>query len=196
MTIEPPETAAGLDRPLPFWASLRADIQAHQPGPVRPVDAARVVARSSGFHLVALHRLAHTLAHRAGPLGRVGAGILFWMIRHLYGCSIASTARLHGGLILPHPQGIVIGAEVVVGPRAWIFQNVTIGGAPGKVGMPRVGADARIYCGAVLTGPVAVGDNVMVGANAVVARDVPDRTLVRAAGVEMVPLPEPFHCRD
>ena len=51
--------------------------------------------------------------------------------------------RLHGGLILPHPQGIVVGPGVVLGPRAWIFQNVTIGGRTGKVGTARVGADAR-----------------------------------------------------
>ena len=46
-------------------------------------------------------------------------------------------------MILPHPQGIVIGAGVVVGPRAWIFQNVTIGGGPGKIGVPVIGADGR-----------------------------------------------------
>jgi serine O-acetyltransferase len=143
-----------------------------------------------------LHRLAHTLTHRAGIVGRAAAGLLFWAIRHGYGCSIASTARLHGGVVLPHPQGIVIGPGAVVGPGAWIFQNVTIGGAPGKVGLPRVGADARIYCGAVLTGPIAVGDNVMVGANAVVARDVPGRTLVRCAAAEVLPLPEQYRCRD
>lgn len=187
------------DRPLPFWSGLRADIAAHRQDRGRSsrlVETAGVVVRSAGFHVLIVHRLAHALAHRAGLAGRIGAGLLFWGIRHCNGCSIASTARLYGGLILPHPQGIVIGPGVVVGPRAWIFQNVTIGGAPGKIGMPRVGADARIYCGAVLTGPVRLGDNVMVGANAVVARDVPDRTLVRCAATELVPLPEPYHCRD
>jgi serine O-acetyltransferase len=190
------------ERPLPFWRGLREDIAAHRPDgrrerqPLRAAEVARVVARSPGFHVMAAHRLAHALAHRGGPLGRAASGLLFWGIRHAYGCSIASTARLHGGVILPHPQGIVIGPGVVVGPGAWIFQNVTIGGAPGKAGMPRVGADARIYCGAVLTGPIAVGDDVMVGANAVVARDVPGRTLVRCPPAEVLPLPEQYHCRD
>ena len=94
-----------------------------------------------------------------------------------------------GGLIFPHPQGIVIGGGTVVGPRAWIYQNATIGGAPGKPGLPHVGADARIYAGAVLTGPILVGDNVLIGANAVVHRDVPSRTAVRSAAVESGPLP-------
>ena len=85
---------------------------------------------------------------------------------------------------------------MAVGPRAWIFQNATIGGVPGRPGMPSVGSDARIYCGAVLVGPIRVGDNVMVGANAVVSRDVPDRTAVRAAAVELSPLPARFLVED
>jgi len=185
-------------RPLPFWESLRLDAHAHISDERRAgsrlslIVSKASVARSSGFHLMVIYRLAHTLAHHAGLMGRILAGLLFWVNRHLYGCSIASTARLHGGMILPHPQGIVIGPGVVVGPRAWVLQNVTLGGAPGKVGMPRVGADARIYCGAVLAGPIAVGDNVVVGANAVVSCDVPHRTLVRSPQVEFIPLPERF----
>jgi len=132
------------------------------------------------------------LVHRAGLLGRVLGGVLFWWNRHFHGCTIAPTARLHGGVILPHPQGIVIGAEVVVGPRAWIFQNVTIGGAPGKTGVPAIGADVRIFSGAVISGPITLGDNVMIGANAVVLRDVPDRTLVQSLPAEFLPLPERF----
>lgn len=151
-----------------------------------------VALRSSGFHLMISYRMAHTLAQSAGPLGRALAWVLHWWNRHFYVCSIAPTARLHGGVILPHPQGIVIGAGAVVGPRAWIFQNVTIGGAPGKVGVPVIGADVRIYSGAVLAGPIKVGSHVMIGANAVVQRDVPERTLVRCLLADFAPLPERF----
>jgi serine O-acetyltransferase len=95
-------------------------------------------------------------------------------------------------VILPRPQGIVIGAGVVVGSKARIFQNVTIGGAPGKVGVPAIGADARIYSGAVVAGPIKVGDSVVIGANAVVQRDVPERTVVRCPRADFAPLPERF----
>jgi serine O-acetyltransferase len=186
-------------RPVPFWSSLRADIRAH----LNPADRPRtrrgwlwpglgVVLRSSGFRLGLLYRLAHAAHRRLGVPGRVLAGVLFWLGRHWYGCCLASTARLYGGLILPHPQGIVIGAGVVVGPRAWIFHNVTLGGAPGKVGMPRIGADARLFAGAVITGPVVVGDQVMIGANTVVSRDIPSRMAVRLPEPVVVPLPERF----
>ncbi len=110
--------------------------------------------------------------------------LCFWIGRHWYGCAIAPSARLHGGLILPHPQGIVIGAGTVVGPHSWIFQNVTLGGGIGKTGMPHVGCEARIYTGAVIAGPVRVGDRVVVSANAVVSRDVPDRAKVRTPRAE------------
>jgi serine acetyltransferase len=148
--------------------------------------------RSAGFHATLAYRLSHTLQGRLGPPGRLAAAFISWCACRLYRCAIAPAARLHGGLILPHPQGIVVDAGTVVGPRAWIFQNVTLGGAPEKVGLPRVGADARIFSGAVLSGPVTVGDNVVIGANAVVHRDVPSRSIVRVAAVEVLPLPDRF----
>lgn len=179
------------DRPLPFWSSLRQDVVAHVPPERRP--AARwvrwtlaVALRSSGFRMVLTYRLAHTLRHRLGLLGRLPSAWLFWFGRHFYGCSLAPTARLHGGLCLPHPQGIVIGPDVELGPRGWVLQNVTIGGAPGKAGMPCIGADARLFAGAVLVGPITIGDGVTVGANAVVSRDVPSGATVRPAPVEIV----------
>ena len=187
------------DRPIPLWEGIKHDIVAHIPPDLRPrsvaswvITGAGVLVQSSGFHVTLIYRLAHALRSRLGPLGRALSGLAFWWGRHFYGCSIAPSARLFGGLILPHPQGLVIGADVVIGPRAWIFQNVTVGGAPGKTGMPKVGADARIYSGAVLTGPIAVGDNVMFGANVVVARDVPARTIVRPSIVEFSTLPSQY----
>src|SRR2546423_808948 len=96
-------------RPVPFWGALRDDVIAHVPPEHRRRSrwswaglAAAIVVRSSGFHVVAGYRLAHTLRHRAGLPGRAVAGLLFWWNRHVYGCSIAPTARLHGGLMLPH----------------------------------------------------------------------------------------------
>jgi serine O-acetyltransferase len=152
--------------------------------------AIKIVLISSGFHATLNYRISHSLRYRFGIVGRLLAVSCFWWGRHIYGCSISPVARLHGGLIMPHPQGIVIGAGAVLGPRGWIFQNVTIGGAPEKVGLPQVGADSRIFAGAVLVGPIVIGDNVVVGANAVVYRDVPARSIARSPGFEVYPLPD------
>jgi serine O-acetyltransferase len=190
-------------RPLPFWESLAADVVAHCDPNRYPRGVVgwmllglRVAAFSSGFHAVLLYRMAHSLRGWLGWVGRVLAAILFWIGRHWYGCSIASTARLDGGLILPHPQGIVVGREVVVGPRAWIFQNVTLGGTPGKRGMPHIGSDARLYAGAVICGPVVIGDHVTIGANVVASRDLPSRSLLRAAYPILLTHPEPTDAGD
>ena len=186
-------------RPIPLVSALQDDLHAHIPpegqggGRMRrSLRAIKIAATSAGFHLACNYRLSHTIRGRWGRVGHPIAMGLFWWGRHFYGCSIAPTARLHGGLILPHPQGIVVGAGAEVGPRAWIFQNVTIGGAPDKAGLPRVGADARIYAGAVLAGPVLVGDNVVIGANAVIHRNVPSRSIARMAAAEVGPLPDRF----
>lgn len=183
-------------RPILLWNALKQDIIAHVIPSDRPqsrrawiVSAIMICIRSSGFHLTVLYRLSHTLRARFGLPGRIASALLFWVGRHLYGCSIASTARIHGGLILPHPQGIVIGGGTEVGPRAFIFQNVTLGGAPNRTGMPRIGQNARLYTGAVLSGPIQVGDCVQVGANAVLAQDVPASSFVRSAPVSIKPIP-------
>jgi serine acetyltransferase len=172
--------------PVPFWRSVFDDIVAHISPESRPATSARwilpglgIVFNSSGFHTVLVYRIAHQARMRLGPLGRLLGAICFWFARHWYGCSFAPTARIYGALILPHPQGIVIGPDTLIGPRCWIFQNVTLGGAPGKTGSPRVGCDARIFAGAVITGPVVIGDEVVIGANTVVAQDIPSASTVR-----------------
>jgi len=185
-------------RPLPFWDNLIADALAHYAIDQRPntrwrrcFAVLRIAVRSSGFHASAMYRLSHYV-HEWGGVGKLIALVLFWCIRHWCGCVISPCARLYGGLVLPHPQGIVIGPGVVVGPRSWIFQNVTLGGAPAKTGMPRVGAAVQICTGAVVVGPARVGDNVVIGANCVISRDVPAHKMVRAAPAITSELPPEF----
>jgi serine O-acetyltransferase len=141
----------------------------------------RVLVTSAGFRCTILYRLSYALRHRVPLFGTPLSKVLFWISRHWYGCSIAGTARIAGGLVMPHPHGIVIGAGVSINERPWIYQNVTIGGAPHKIGLPSIGSDARIYPGAVIAGPVRIGNDVWIGANTVVQHDVPDATIVRAA---------------
>jgi len=196
MVYDDPEPGAWADpapeRPVPFRASVRLDLAAYREYGRQlgsPGGSPAVALGSAGFHAVLLYRIAHATRRVARPVGAILAGFLFWLSRHLYFCSIASTARLHGGLILPYPQGIVIGPGSVVGPGGWIEQNVTFGGTAGKVGLPRVGAGVRIACGAVLIGPVAVGDGSRIGPYAVVAADVPARSAVDGSPPESRPLP-------
>lgn len=183
---------------LSVWSLLALDILEHDSA--TPVlrrawswpFAWRVILFSAGFHCVALHRLAHAARPIGGLVGKVVSALLSLLMRRIYACDIAATAELGPGLILPHPLGIVIGPGVVVGARSWVFQHVTLGGAPGRPGAPVIGEVARIYAGAVVSGAVNVGDNVVIGANTVITRDLPDRSLARLASsaLEVLPLPE------
>ena len=186
-------------RPVPFGSELWEDVESFYTGiPLRRDTLGgragrilRVFLTVAGARVVLLYRLGHALHHRGGMAGRLAAATLAWWSRHWYGCAISPRARLFGGLNLPHPQGIVIGPGVVVGRRAWVFHNVTIGPAHGAPGMPSVGRHARIYAGALLLGPVRVGDHVQVSANALVEVDVPDGARVLPPRPRVGPLPEP-----
>jgi serine acetyltransferase len=174
------------ERPVPFGKSLKADIIAHVPVPLRNGSAigwiritVSVLIRSSGIHVAILYRLSYLARMRLGVPGRILAAVLSWFMRHVYSCSIDPTSRIQGGLMLPHPQGIVIEPGVAIGPRTYVYQNVSIVAIPGEMGVPQLGSDSRIYTGAVLTGRIRLGDDVSVGANVVVAQDVPSRSFVR-----------------
>jgi serine O-acetyltransferase len=173
---------------------LRQDLVAHVPPEQRNLSAlgwalmvVRALLTSPGFTVTICYRFNHTISHHGGVVGRVVAKVVNWFVLHLYFCSIAPQARLHGGLLMPHPQGIIIGSRVVVGPRAWIFHNVTIGGIAGKDGEPTIGSDSRLRCGAVICGPYVIGDEVEVCPNSLVQRNVPGRSMVVGVPANVFP---------
>lgn len=94
------------------------------------------------------------------------------------GAEIPLGCDIGGGLLLPHPNGIVIHPDVHIGPNCLIFQQVTLGSAEPRVGVPRIGGHVDIGAGAKVLGSVTLGDHSRVGANAVVVTDVPDRCTV------------------
>jgi len=101
----------------------------------------------------------------------------FAVLRHRFwtmmtGADIPLNARLGGGLLLPHPNGIVIHPDAEIGPNCLIFQQVTIGAAKG--GVPRIGGQVDIGAGAKVIGGVTIGAHALIGANAVVITDVPE----------------------
>lgn len=86
------------------------------------------------------------------------------------------TPEIGGGLYIQHGFATMIAARSI-GQNCWINQQVTIGyngsGAP-----PVIGDDVVIACGAKVLGTIHVGNHVVIGANAVVIRDVPDNCVV------------------
>lgn len=82
---------------------------------------------------------------------------------------------VEGGLFIQHGDSTIIHARSV-GENLTIYQNVTIGDS-GK-GCPTIGNNVTICTGAVVLGPIHVGDNAVIGANATVVKDVSEGAVV------------------
>lgn len=90
------------------------------------------------------------------------------------------------GLYLPHGQ-VVVDGFVVIGRDAVLFPWTTIGLRANLFQGPTIGDNVHIGTGAKLIGPIRIGDNVLIGANAVVTRDVPADSV--AMGVPAIARP-------
>jgi serine O-acetyltransferase len=93
----------------------------------------------------------------------------FWSA--ITGADIPLNSTLGGGLLIPHPNGIVIHPDAEVGVNCLVFQQVTIGSRDG--GIPCVGGHVDVGAGAKIIGKIKVGDHARIGCNAVVLNDVP-----------------------
>jgi len=116
---------------------------------------------------------------RHAAAGHPWSGVLrrLAVLRHRWwsvvtGADIPLNCRIEGGLLLPHPNGIVIHPEAHIGPNCLLFQQVTIG--MGNGGVPRIGGHVDVGAGAKIVGGVTVGNHAKIGANAVVVCDVPE----------------------
>ena len=95
----------------------------------------------------------------------------------VFGIEVPARLEIGPGLVIPHTHGTIIGAAYV-GSNVTIYQQVTLGAKladfafdPAK--RPQVGDNVVITAGAKVLGPVRLGERAVVGANAVVLRDVP-----------------------
>lgn len=81
----------------------------------------------------------------------------------------------------PHPFGIIVSSVLVLGEDVVIGHQVTICNRGGVMAAPKIGDRVYIGAGAEILGPVTIGDDAVVGANAVVRKDVPGRSKVVGA---------------
>ena len=131
------------------------------------------------FRVTAWHGFSHALFKAGVP---VLPSLLQSFIRVVYACQISPQVELGKGSRLGYEGlGIVIHSKVVIGRDCLISQGVTIGGTSKKTEVPILGDRVYVGAGAKILGPIKIGEGSVIGANAVVLRDVPPRTVV--AGV-------------
>ena len=103
-----------------------------------------------------------------------------------------TTNDIGGGLIIQHGFSTIVSAHKI-GENCKIYQDVTIGFSH-DLKAPVIGDNVEVCCGAKVIGGITVGDNVLIGANAVVVKDVPSNSVV--AGVPARIIRHLDHVRD
>ena len=111
------------------------------------------------------------------------ARIISQTIRFFTGIEIHPGAKIGKNLFIDHGMGVVIGETSEVGDNVTIYHNVTLGGSSPSIDSerqrhekrhPTIGNDVVIGSGAQIIGPIKVGNNARIAANAVVVKDVPE----------------------
>ncbi len=157
----------------PLWASIVEDYRTHESDWHRP-----------GFRAIACYRFGvWRMGVRIRPLRMFLSFVYKALYRHcayVYGIEVPYTARIGRRVKFEHQHGIVIHGACVIGDDCVIRQGVTLGikdeHFPNDA--PRLGMRVSIGAGAKLMGAIRVGNDVRVGANAVVLQDVPSNCTV------------------
>jgi serine O-acetyltransferase len=110
---------------------------------------------------------------RRDPLGRFWFGVLRVRLRLL---SERLGFEVPRGVSIAHHGTVTVNGEAKVGRNCRLDTQTTIADVRGQT--PRIGNDVYIGSGARILGGVVIGDEVAIGANAVVIEDVPDRVTV------------------
>jgi serine O-acetyltransferase len=183
--------------PPGLFASLRRDIACLCRGHATRRKAIVVTLTNRGFHSILLYRLGHSLWKSRIP----ALPMIFSRIaQHLFAVDISYKSRLGPGIVIVHGFGVVIGSDVEIAGDCCIFHGVTLGdrgsewvNSDREDGHPRVGREVMFGAGAKVLGPITIGDNCVIGANAVVLTDVPANSVAAGIPAKVVSHRKPPH---
>jgi serine O-acetyltransferase len=171
-------------------AEIRRDIRAAtERDPARPT-VLEVIFAYPGVHAIWGHRISHWLWQRGA---RLAARTFAELTRILTGVEVHPGAVLGPGLFIDHATGVVIGETAEVGEDVTIYHGVTLGGTGVETGKrhPTIGDRVTIGAGAKVLGPIKVGDDSRIGANAVVVKEVPSSAVVVGVPGQIISRPGP-----
>lgn len=159
--------------PHPF-KQMRDDLKAARERDPAARSALEVALLYPGLHALWSYRVSHALWTNGA---RFPARAIQSTARFFTGVDIHPGATIGDRLFIDHAMGVVVGETAEIGNDVLIFHEVTLGGVtmtPGKR-HPTVGDRVILGAGAKVLGPVTVGSDAKVGANAVVVKDVPEK---------------------
>ena len=143
-----------------------------------------VILTYPGVKAVFFHQIAHFFSVAKFDLV---ARIISQFSRFLTGIEIHPKAKIGKNLFIDHGMGVVIGETSEIGDNVTIYHMVTLGGISPSIDSdsqrnlkrhPTLKDNVVIGSGAQVLGPVIVGENAKVGANAVVTKDVPENAVM------------------
>ena len=139
--------------------------------------------RSPGVQAVIVFRFGQWLYRQPSLLKRLLRPSYFFLnglVQVMWGIELPRSARIGPGLYIGHFGGITIAPGVVIGRNCNLSQQITVGlsGQGENAGVPTIGDNVYLAPGARIFGKISIGNNVKIGANAVVYKDIPDNAVV------------------
>lgn len=111
----------------------------------------------------------------------------------IYNSKIPYTAKIGKGTKFGYGAiGVVVHARAVIGNNCCIGPNVTIGGRSGHKAVPVIGDNVNISTGSKVLGSIYIGNNAVIGANAVVIKDVPENAVVAGVPAKILKITPPL----
>ncbi|MEK4129102.1 serine acetyltransferase [Solibacillus sp. FSL W8-0474] len=145
----------------------------------------------TNFISVMLYRLSHQIYLWRIPLL---PKVIMNINKIMFSAEISYTAKIGYGFRINHSLGIVIGGGANIGDNFTINQGVTIGGNFGKnryegnklISQPWIAEKVSVGAGAKILGPVIIGNNVIIGANSLVIKDITDCQVVAGIPAKVI----------
>lgn len=134
--------------------------------------------------LIHFHRIANFLYRINIPFL---PKLIYYFQYLLFNCAVPAETKIGKNTVFGYGGiAVVIHKRVIIGEECKIGSGVTIGGTSGKFEVPIIGNRVQISTGSKLIGPIKIGDNVIIGANAVVLNDVPSNCVVAGVPAKII----------
>lgn len=156
-----------------FVDTVKDDVAAVRERDPAARSNAEVLLLYSGVHAIIAHRIANKLYKKEHYFA---ARAVSQAAKAMTGIEIHPAATIGKGLVIDHGSGVVIGETAEIGDNCTIYQGVTLGGTGKDVGKrhPTLGNNVMVGAGAKVLGPLHIGDNTKIAANAVVLDEIPE----------------------